>query len=272
MFIKTSGVFFVAVFTFIMIGTISFSNERTKNLQSIVLEDFELNAEGKPNREWVALPNNFGRENNLPTGRSLQKLAWVNAWPEAYFGKEGVYNDGSGIKDYKSSLGLITKFTRRGYNTVDLVPVGKDESGAVVAKAIPFRGKVEFIDFWIWGANYNYDVELIIMDFRGVEHRLPAGNIKHVGWKNFVVNIPKYIPQSIDYIPSLKVLSLVKIVVWTTPEERVEEGAYIYIDHIKYLSDIFEVKYDGYNLGDPSQIDSFWNKGVKGPADTDVKR
>ncbi len=276
MLIKTSKMFFVIVFAFLMTGTLVYSTNETKNLQSIVLEDFELGTDGQPRRQWAAFPSTFGREGNLPSGRSLQDLGWVTAWPEAYFGREGMYDSGSGPQPYKTSLGLRTRFTRRGYNNVDLVPLAKNAAGDLVPSPIPFRGKVEMIDMWIWGANYNFDVEVVLIDYRGVEHRLPLGNIRHSGWKNFVVNIPSYIPQAVDYIPNQRVLSLVKVVLWTQPNEQVEQFAHVYFDHIKYLSDIFEVKYDGYNLGVPEHINTIWNtengEAIRAPSDSEVKR
>ena len=176
-------------------------------------------------------------------GKSLQKLSWVQAWPDAYFGKDGVFDDGNEKKEYKNSLAVKMAFNRQGYNFVELYPV-EEKEGKYLKKQIPFKGRVEQIDMWIWGANYNYNVEIVIMDYRGIEYRLEVGNIKHIGWKNFNITIPNYIPQSAAHIPSLKQFSLIKIVIWTTPKEKVS-GAYVYFDHIKYLSDIFETNYDG---------------------------
>ena len=71
---------FVMVFSLLNVSHL-FSDDRTRNLQSIVLDDFELNAEGKPNRYWMAIPIRFGKKGNLESGESLQKLSWVESWP-----------------------------------------------------------------------------------------------------------------------------------------------------------------------------------------------
>jgi hypothetical protein len=247
-----------------------FTDEKTKNLQSIVLEDFELAEGGQPKRIWVAVPSLFGREENKESGKSLEQVSWVEAWPEAYFGREGIFDDGNGPKPNKTSLSLKVQFNRQGYNYVELYPcVTKD--GKLVTEPINFKGIVKQIDMWIWGANYNYDVEFVLMDYKGIEHRLPVGNIKHVGWKNFVVGIPGYIPQTGTYVLGQYQFSLVKIVVWTTPKEKVS-GTYVYFDHIKYLSDIFQEKYDGYNLGDINTVKNLQEKAPKAPDDSQLRQ
>jgi hypothetical protein len=239
------------------------SDENTSNLQSVVLEDFELDENGKPKRYWIAVPDRFGKEGGVDSGKSLQQLGWINSWPEAYFGKEGVFDAGDGPKEYKTSLAAKVAFVRPGYNYVDLFPVS-EQDGQYIRTPIPFMGRVIQVDLWIWGANYKYEMEMVVKDYRNVEHRLPIGSIAHVGWKNFTVTIPTYIPQAAPYIPKLKQLRLIKLVIYTTPKEKVT-GAYVYIDHIKYLSDIFETKYDGYNLGDMEAADKLWESAPKAP-------
>lgn len=253
---------FLVVFLLLNICFI-FADEVASNIQSVTLEDFELDQGGKPKRVWAAFPERFGRENNLDTGKSLQEVGWVEAWPEAYFGREGVYDDGNEKKTYKTSLGLKLEFNRKGYNKVEIVPMAEKE-GKLVPAPIPFKGRVKQIDLWVWGSNYNYELVMVLVDYRGVYHRLPVGSLQHVGWKNFVVTIPTYIPQAVTYIPRQQPFAFVKFEIWTHPDERVT-GAYIYIDHIKYLSDLMESKYDGYQLGEIETTKNLWDKAPKAP-------
>lgn len=238
-----------------------YPEEKASNIQSVTLEDFELDQNGKQKRLWIAVPERFGRENNIDTGKSLQDVAWVESWPEAAFGRDGVYDDGNEKKNYKTSLGVKLEFNRRGYNRVDLIPV-QEKDGKTVGSPIPFKGIVQQIDLWIWGSNYNYDMEMILIDYKGIYHRLPVGNMKHVGWKNFKVTIPTYIPQTSTYISSMEKFALVKLEIWTAPDERVT-GSYVYIDHIKYLTDLMETKYDGFNLGEDNTVKNLWDKAPK---------
>ncbi|MBN2547034.1 MAG: flagellar filament protein FlaA [Spirochaetes bacterium] len=262
--IKKLFIIFV-IFSLLNVFSI-FPEEKASNIQSVTLEDFELDQNGKQKRLWIAVPERFGRENNSDTGKSLQEVAWVEAWPEAYFGREGKYDDGNEVKNYKTSLGVKLEFNRRGYNKVELYPV-EEKDGKIIGNPIIFKGRVKQIDLWIWGSNYNYDMEMVLMDYKGIYHRLPVGNLKHIGWKNFIVTIPNYIPQTSSYNPNSLKFSLVKLEIWTAPDERVT-GAYVYIDHIKYLTDLMETQYDGYNLGNDNTVKNLWEKAPKAPEKT----
>ncbi len=273
----------ISVLCLLFVNLNSFAAEYTSNVQSLVLEDFELTQDGKAKTQWILIPDRFGRQGNTDAGESMQELKWVKAWPEAYFGKEisgknqgeffyGQADTEDARKRYTDSsgtcIGMFLKFNRQGYNAVELYPL-KEVDGKFQKSPLPFKGKVRQVDFWIWGANYDYFVEMVLLDYRNVEHRLNVGSIKHIGWKNFVVQLPNYIPQSVSYIPSLKVLSFVKFIVWTNPDEKVS-GAYIYMDHIKYLTDVYSDLYDGYQLGDPNNIKNIWEKGAVPPKESDL--
>jgi hypothetical protein len=281
-------IIYLVVVLFLVANTalLGASDGKNTNIQTIILEDFEL-VDGQPKRMWVLIPDRFGREGNKEGGESLQKLSFVNAWPEAYFGSRipgkdrGEFSYGpKGANDDERSkyidvsgycLAMWITFNRPGYNRVELYPLAKDGGGTWVKEPIQFVGKIQKVDMWIWGANFNYNMDMVIVDFRGSEHRLSVGNIKHIGWKNFIVNIPHTIPQSIDYVPSLKTLSLQKFIIWTDPTENVK-GAYIYLDQIKYVTDVFTEIYDGYQLGDPDHTKKVWEKNkIEMPKDTDVK-
>ena len=95
------------------------------------------------------------------------------------------------------------------------------------------------------------------------------GDLNHVGWKNFRVAIPTSIPQSKKYLPKTENLQLVKFRIWTRPTEVVaapvraeaplhEKAVYFYFDHLKILTDTFEVLFDGDGLSDPQLIEELW--------------
>lgn len=86
---------------------------------------------------------------------------------------------------------------------------------------------------------------------------LPLGDIQYTGWKNLTARVPSSIPQAEQYIPSLKRLKLVKFMIWTRPTERVAKF-YVYIDHLKVLTDLFETRFDGDELEDPDFLESIW--------------
>jgi hypothetical protein len=261
-----------------------FAKEGAAILQTIVLEDFELNDDGTPKRYWTIIPDRFGREKSVASGKSLQELMWVKAWPEAYFGVEkaesgrGEFFYGPNSSDSnqirytdvsQTSISVSLKYNRQGYRLSELFPLEKNDEGKFVKTPIPFKGKVHQLDFWVWGSNFNYFMELVLVDYRGVEHRLNVGSIKHVGWKNFVVKMPNNIPQDVVTIPSKRPLSLVKLCIWSNPDERVS-GATFYIDHIKYLADVYGDLFDGYKLGDEEYLAKIKEKAVSQPDEADV--
>ena len=267
-------------------ATLLFS-ESPRVLQTLILEDFELEGDGgAPKRYWTVVPDRVGREGNLASGKNLQELRWVKAWPEAYFGTEKEsgagefyfgqkkFDDENGVIRHtdKSATSMSVKlcFNRQGYRTVELYPLSKNEDSGKYEKApIPFKGKVEKIDFWVWGSNFNYNLQLVLVDYRGVEHRLDAGSLKHIGWKSFSVEVPKTIPQSVLTIPSDRYLTFKKFVIWTDPNERVS-GATYYFDHITYVSDVYSELYDGYKLGDREYVEELEKEAPQAPDEADV--
>lgn len=272
------------LFSALLLLVYVFTSFASENIQSIVLEDFELGDDGNPKRYWALVPNRFGREGSVDGGKSLQQMRWVKAWPEAYFGNEvdgaergeffyGPVDTETAKQRYTDvsghCLGMSVLFNRMGYNLVELYPLEQNDEGKYERSPLAFKGRIKEIDFWVWGANYNYFMELVLRDYRGVDHRLDVGSIKHIGWKNFKVNIPNYIPQSVTYIPSTKRLSLVKFAIWTHPDERVS-GAYIYLDHIKYLANVFEELYDGYKLGDPEYVNELFEGAAEPPSEEEI--
>ncbi len=138
-------------------------------------------------------------------------------------------------------LGIRAAFTRKGYNSIYIYP----------EEEIVLPGTVKKLDLWVWGANYNYEMEVHLRDFRGIVHKLPLGSLAFIGWRNLSTTIPGHIPQYIRYLPNEAPLTLVRLVIWTQPTERVDD--YIcYIDHLKILTDMHRNRFDGDMLAERS--------------------
>jgi hypothetical protein len=123
---------------------------------------------------------------------------------------------------------------------------------------------------WVWGSNYNYYIDIHVRDYRGMVHVLRLGDINYKGWRNLKIEIPPFIPQDVKFVPARKSLELVKIVMWTRPEETVTGGLdeagkvvpiFVYLDHIKVISDMFENPFDGSGLADPEKLTKVWASG-----------
>jgi hypothetical protein len=184
------------------------------------------------------------------------QTVYVNAYPEALFGR---YLQGA---DQKKALGIRAAWDRKGYNYIEIVPVAPDAGGDLVPTPIPIRGRASRLDVWMWGGNYNYYAEVHLQDYRGVPHRLFLGDLTFTGWKNLSILIPSAIPQNVRWIPSNRPLSITKFVIWTRPEERVDDF-FIYIDELKVMADVAEDRFDGDQLAQPSFLEEAWKDARK---------
>jgi len=238
----------------------------TENLVSRVLESFDNPEDPEesewPSSQWIVRGSKFATKVYDDEGNVIDqypKSQFVEAWPDALFGrnKENI--------PYKV-LGVHGKFDRQGFNYVEFIPAVEGDDGALIPRSmddgneITIPGRAKTVDLWVWGANFDYYMELHVRDFKGIVHVLNLGSIKHTGWKNLKVDLPTSIPQEGGYVSSggyIKELKLVKLVMWTKPQERVDDFL-IYIDQIKVLTDIFVSRFDGDNLADDDFIKETW--------------
>lgn len=229
-----------------------FADRSTEDSQSKIIERFDAPSSGTDanskyeypqNNRWDVIGSKF-------ITQGFPKKSWVNTRPLAL-----PLPDGSTI----GSLGVQASFDRVGYNFLEFIPVEDKDGpdGKPVLKGISLPGRVKSLDMWWWGSNFNYYVDIHIRDWRGMVHVLKLGDLNFKGWKNLKVEIPGGIPQDVQYVPARKGLELVKIVLWTRPEEKVD-GFYVYLDHIKILTDMFENPFDGSDLADPEKVGKLW--------------
>ena len=247
---------FFLVTSFVLIAPAAFADRPTENLQSRIIERFDSPTETgryeyRQNHRWIVRGSKFVTE-------GFPVFSWVETWPQALYrtAPEGVE---------LRSLGIQAAFDRMGYNFLEIIPVEdeNDDNGNPVPKGIPIPGRVKNIDLWVWGSNYNYYLDLHLMDHRGIVHVLRMGDLNFPGWRNLRVNVPSSIPQDVVYLPQRKGLELVKLVMWTRPTERVN-GFFIYFDEIKVFTDVFEEPFDGDALTNPALLENLWSSGMGG--------
>jgi hypothetical protein len=223
------------------------SDEVTVNVVARVLQSFDPDeASREVGRTWALLPSKFGYDSK---GNSMWQIRKVDSWPESLYGKNK-------DKEKLQVLGISGAFSRKGYNYVEIVP-GTGEDKSFKPKPIPIPGRVEAIDLWVWGANYAYSLEAHVRDFQGIDHVLPFGFLQFAGWKNLRCKIPGNIPQVWKYLPRLRNLELTKLVLWTQPQEKVDEF-YMYLDQIKVTTDLYETTFDGDELADADKLQEIW--------------
>ncbi len=220
------------------------ADETTTNLVSQILESFD-----QPDKTfWIVQGSKF-------TTSGYPQISFVKAWPDALFGRN---------KDNKDlfALGIHGKFDRKAYDYIEVIPAKKGEDGKLVPSPMPIPGRVKTLDVWVWGANFNYYLDVHIRDFTGVDHSLRLGDLLYEGWRDLAVDVPSSIPQSRRTIPRYQGLELTEFVLWTRPDERVDDF-YLFIDQIKVLTDLFESRFDGDNLADMDTLNQLWSAGAQ---------
>lgn len=141
-------------------------------------------------------------------------------------------------------LGVQTSYLRKGENWFEVYPEKDGEPYEV-----PFVGTVTQIDFWVWGANYLYYIDLLVRDADGRVYTLPAGNLAFNGWKNVIVTIPTYIRQHSRLRSGPKSMTFVGFRVHSDPDEFVDNFN-IFFDQLKYTTNALSDIFDGYELKD----------------------
>ena len=260
--VKSKILISIFLLLFLSLSILVTADETTQNLETRILETFDED----PTSRWVAIGSKFAFREIDENGNEIQYplTASVNTYPEALFGYKA---DGEG----KNVLGVRCRFTRQGYNYVEIMPVKVADADAeerdivyidgsgtqYEADPIPISGRVRLFDVWVWGSNYNYYLEAHFVDSWGLSHVIRMGDLRFGGWKNLSADIPGSISQATNYIPRSKPLSFTKFVLWTRPTEVVDDY-YIYLDQIKVLTDIFETRFDGDALTDGELMMDIW--------------
>ena len=147
-------------------------------------------------------------------------------------------------------LGVEVAFDRKGDNWFELYPVPADGSPGTNGREnleVPLSGVVRQIDFWVWGANYRYVLEVLVRDAEGTVHILPAGNLAFYGWRNVIVNIPTGIIQHSRLRSGPESMNFVGFRVRSEPAEYVDNFV-VYFDNLKYTTSVLSNIYDGYEL------------------------
>jgi hypothetical protein len=236
-----------------------YGDEFTVDFVSIILEDFS----GEPTKEWTIGGRTYSYDfewavdaskfATVANNERFPMLTYVEAWPMQLFGTNRSNLD-------LRSLGIWGRFDRRGYNWIDVYPIvaGSGRDGEPPQPfEIPIPGRINILDMWVWGSNFNFYMEAYFRDHLGVVHTLNMGSLAFQGWRNLRVRIPSHIPQSRRHLPRFAGLHFVKFRIWTTPLERVD-NFFVYFNQMKILTDTFETIFDGDDLADPYRVQEIW--------------
>lgn len=221
-----------------VIGLPVFSQPSSRSIETFLMESFD----------------SVGNQNYMYSGHTYNWEWAVNSsrFIAEGFPKQGYYdgipNSLKALRKGDTSpakvLGVKTAFNRKGDNWFEVYPTvdGKPFE-------IPFIGNVTSFDFWVWGANYKYYLEVMVRDANGRVHVLQAGNLAFNGWKNIIINIPGWIQQHSHLRSGPENLTFVGFRIRSDQEEYVDDFV-IFFDHMKYTSNSLSFIYDGYELKD----------------------
>ncbi len=248
-----------------------FADESVLNYESIVIDTFDGEGsatyadDGAP-IVWKVFGSKFSTRpvpDNIDDPANFPRQTYaMDTWPNDLFGAYPEDRESLGV------FGVWTRFDRMGNNQYEIV-AGEEVDGEWVQKPIELNGRVKTIDWWVWGSNFNYYIEIYVMDHRGFEYQLlPVrvdkltgkkiqSNLNYSGWQNFFIDIPNYIDQEVTYQPRNANMKITKFVVYTDPREKVTDS-YLYLDHLKMLTDTHESVFDGYELKEGAKRDEIW--------------
>ena len=255
----------------LLLSLSAFSEELATNLDARVLDSFD----DDPTSRWIARGRKFTRMAYDSSGKVIDvypKVAEVPGFPAALHSIG--FRDEEGVLKI---LGVKGGFDRKGYNYIEIIPARAADGGTseesiifedistgvrYVHAPIELPGRVQYFDVWVWGSNHNYEIYAHFEDYRGVDHEFKMGDLNYPGWKNLRVTVPGTVPMSTRYLPKFKPLVFTKFVIWTAPNEKVDEF-YVYFDHMKVLTDLFETRFDGDDLVSPGLLEQVWGSDAR---------
>lgn len=236
----------------------TFADDVAQRLESIVIDTFDDEAqrtwtingqENKEDRVWIAGTTSKFSVKGYP---KLKFVEGEGTFPEALFGS----NPG---KLPLKSIGVATSFERKGYNDFQIYPAKADGT----PQYIRLPGIVKMIDLWVWGSNYRAQLDVHVLDYRGIPFVLHAGSLNFQGWRNIQIPVPSSVPQPITQISLNNTLRLTKLVVSLDPTEKVD-GMYTYFDQIKVLTDMQQTPFDGKPMLNTDFINKYFSNTKEG--------
>lgn len=226
---KKGLILFASFALLLTVGIPAFSQAPSRSVETVMIDDFD-GTNDAVTWTWNVQASRFVTE-NYPIINTFE------AMPNSL---KAVTNP----EDTHKVIGVKTKFDRKGDNWIEIYP---EKDGKPYE--IPFIGSVTQVDFWVWGANYKYFLELMVRDALGRVHVLQCGSLAFNGWKNIIINVPGWIQQHSQLRSGPENMTFVGFRIRSDAEEYVDNYV-IFFDQIKYTSNSLSFIYDGYELKD----------------------
>lgn len=205
------------------------------NFDNVGSQDYQVpgktvNSTEAHNWTWAVQASHY-----IDSEKGFPKLQYFDGQPNSLklFNKEG---------ETPKVLGVKTSFLRKGENWFEVYPENEGKP-----YEIPFVGTVTQVDFWVWGANYLYYIDILVRDADGRVYTLPAGNLAFNGWRNVIVPIPSYIRQHSRLRSGPTIMTFIGFRIRTDPDEYVDDFN-IFFDQLKFSTNALSNVFDGYEL------------------------
>ncbi|OJF77516.1 MAG: hypothetical protein BKP49_00550 [Treponema sp. CETP13] len=208
------------------------SSSQSKSVETVIIDNFD-----DPNAvewSWGLIASRF-IEDDFP------KYGYVKGLPNSL--RQVATKDVSNAQVF----GIQTSFTRKGDNWVEIFPQKENADGELVSYEIPLIGSVTQTDFWVWGSNYEYYLDLLFRDTDGRVITLTGTCLNFHGWQNVIVEIPGWVKQKSSLRSGPDHLSFVGFHVRTDPSAPVDDFM-LYLDNFRYTTNTYPDVYDGYSL------------------------
>lgn len=235
---------FAGLACFVVMGLPVFGQPSSRSIETFVMDTFD----GADNQTYLYNGENLTWDWAVNSSRFV-----AEGYPKTGY-YEGIPNSLKqllkGTNAEHKVFGVKTAYNRKGDNWFEVYPT-KDGK----AYEIPFVGTVSQMDFWVWGANYNYYLEVLLRDATGRVHVLQAGSLAFNGWKNIIINVPGWLQQHSHLRSGPADMTFVGFRVRSDAEEYVDNYV-IFFDQIKYTTNSLSYIFDGYELNDITFEDS----------------
>ena len=157
---------FIGLTCLLFIGLPVFAQPSSKSIETFVIDTFD----SESNQNYVYNGVTYSWDWAVNSSRYVAK-----DFPKTGF-YEGCPNSlkllRKGDPNPAMVLGCKTAFNRKGDNWFEIYPEVDGKPFEV-----PFVGNVTTLDFWVWGANYNYYLEVLLRDATGKVVVLQAGSL-----------------------------------------------------------------------------------------------
>ncbi len=237
---KHNVVIFVSLLVLCLVGVPLSAQPNEHSIETIMIDDFDV--ADAVDWTWAVSPSVLGYIDQ-ESGETLLSLGVTPGIPNSLV----LYRDEDDPE--AQVIGVQAKYQRKGNNWFELYPQMANDTGEVVPYEVPLKGQVTHFDFWVWGANYMYYIDILVRDADGAVHVIKAGNLAFSGWRNLVVKVPTWMRQKSRLRSGPETLTFVGFRVRTDPNEYVDDFR-IFFDELKYATHTLNNIYDGYYLSD----------------------